>query len=122
VPTEPSPITLSQVVRRAVEIVDPDDDDPQAGDFERAFEDADEPVRAVDDVDRRVIAVQSELDPLVTSGSLSMAGAITRYLSYRRDELNADDEKLIRLAVRAEWKNHPPDVVARWLAGRGLTP
>jgi hypothetical protein len=76
----------------------------------------------VDDVDRRVIAVQSELDPLVTSGSLSMAGAITRYLSYRRDELNADDAKLIRLAVRAEWKNHPPDVVARWLAERGLTP
>lgn len=121
-PSEPSPITLSEVVRRAVEIVDPDDDDPQAGDFERAFEDADEPVRALDDVDSRVIAVLSELDPLVTSGTLAMAGAITRYLSYRRDELNADDEALIRLAVRAEWKNRPPDLVATWLADRGVKP
>jgi hypothetical protein len=122
VPTDPSPVTLFQVVRRAVEVVDPDDDDPQAGDFERAFEDADEPVRAVDDVDARVIGVLEELDPLVTSGTLAMAGAITRYLSYRRDELNADDAELIRLAVRAEWKDDPPDVVARWLAEQGLEP
>ena len=115
-------MTLSQVVRRAIEIVDPDDDDPQAGDFERAFEDADEPVRAVDDVEGRVGTVLAELDPAVASGTLSIAGAITTYLSYRRDELDADDAQLIRLAVRAEWKGDPPDVVTNWLADRGLKP
>jgi hypothetical protein len=122
VPTEPEPLTLAQVVRRAIEIVDPDDDDTLAGDFERAFEDADEPVRAVDDVEERVGTVLAELDPAVASGTLSMAGAITTYLSYRRDEVDADDAELIRLAVRAEWKGDPPDVIADWLSERGLKP
>ncbi|MEO6857727.1 MAG: hypothetical protein ABI323_03975 [Solirubrobacteraceae bacterium] len=40
--TEPSPLSLAQAVRRAVEVVDPDDGDPQVGEYEQAFEDADE--------------------------------------------------------------------------------
>ena len=44
VPTEPRPVTLAEIVRRAVEVVDPDDTDAVIGDFELAFEDADEPV------------------------------------------------------------------------------
>jgi hypothetical protein len=120
VPTEPTPLTLFQVVRRAVDIVDPDDDDPRAGDFERAFEDDDEPVRALDDVEERVGTVLADLDPAVSSGTLSMAGAITTYLSYRRDEIDADPAQLIRLAARAEWEGDPPNAVAIWLAERGI--
>jgi hypothetical protein len=119
--TEPAPLTLFQAVRRAVEIVDPDDDDPRAGDFERAFEDADEPVRALDDVENRIGTVLSELDPAVASGTLSMAGAITTYLSYRRDAVGTDPGELIRLAARAEWEGDPPEVVTSWLAARGIT-
>lgn len=119
-PTNPSPVTLAEIVRRAVEVVDPDDADPIVGDFELAFEDADEPVRALDDIESRVATVLSELDPAVENGSLSMAGAMTTYLSFRRDELNADPDELIRLAVRAEWEGDPPSVVVSWLAERGL--
>jgi hypothetical protein len=120
VPTEPSPLTLAEAVRRAVEIVDPDDDDPQAGDFERAFEDADEPVRALDDVESRVGTVLADLDPAVASGTLSMAAAITTYLSFRRDEIDADPAELIRLAARAEWDGQPPEAVTTWLTERGI--
>jgi hypothetical protein len=120
VPTNPSPLTLAEVVRRAVEVVDPDDDDPVAGDFELAFEDADEPVRALDDVEARVGTVLADLDPAVENGTLSMAGAITTYLSYRRDEISADPEELIRLAARAEWEGDPPAAVSIWLAERGI--
>jgi hypothetical protein len=119
-PTEPSPLSLAQAVRRAVEVVDPDDGDPQVGDYERAFEDADEPVRAVDDVEERVGSVLADLDPAVESGTLAMAGAITCYLRYRRDEVEADPEELIRLAARAEWEGDPPDAVSVWLAERGI--
>ncbi len=119
-PTEPTPLTLAQVVRRAVEIVDPDDNDPRAGDFERAFEDADEPVRALDDVEARVGTVLADLDPAVQSGTLAMAGAITTYLSFRRDEARADPGELIRLAARAEWEGDPPGAVSSWLAERGI--
>jgi hypothetical protein len=120
VPTDPRPISLFDVVKRAAQIVDPDDGDAAVGDFELAFEDADEPVTALDDVEARVATVLADLDPAVANGSLSMAGAITVYLSYRRDELHADPAELIRLATRAEWKHELPTVVRDWLDERGL--
>jgi len=120
-PTEPAPITLAEVVRRAAEIVDPDDTDAAVGDFEREFEDADEPITAIEDIDERVGTVLSELDPAVANGSLAVMGVLTTYLSYRRDELHAKPEELIRLAARAEWKGDPPDAVRDWLADRGLS-
>jgi hypothetical protein len=122
VPTEPRPVSLADVVRRAAEVVDPEDRDAAVGDFEMAFEDADEPVRAVDDVEARVATVLADLDPTIENGSLSMVGAITVYLSYRRDELHADADELIKLAARSEWDGDPPDVIQDWLADRGIRP
>ncbi len=121
-PTEPPPVTLSEIVRRVAEIVDPDDDDAIIGDFERVFEDADEPVSGVlDDLEERVATVLSELDPAVANGSLSIAGALTIYLGFRRDELDGDDAELIRLAARSEWAGSPPAVVEDWLRDRGIS-
>ncbi len=61
-----------------------------------------------------------ELDPAVNNGSLAVAGALTVYLSFRRDELHQDPRALIRLAVRAEWEGEPPATVADWLDERNL--
>src|SRR5947209_5593057 len=105
---DPRPVSLFDVVKRAADIVDPDDDDAVVGDFEQAFEDDDEPVTGLGDVQERVAEVLARLDPAVNNGSLSMAGALTVYLSYRRDELHAPPADLIRLAVRAEWEGEPP--------------
>jgi hypothetical protein len=121
VPTDPPPVTLFEIVRKAAEVVDPDDADAAVGDYEMAFEDADEPVRGLDDVEERVANVLQDLDPAVESGSLSMAGAVTTYLAYRRDEVRADPEELLRLAARAEWEGDPPGPVREWLADRGIT-
>jgi hypothetical protein len=119
-PTEPRPVSLYEIVKRAADVVDPDDNDAAVGDFELAFEDDDEPVRALDDVEARVATVLAGLDPAVNNGSLSMAAAITTYLSYRRDELDRPPAELIRLAARAEWEGDPPGVVRDWLADRGV--
>jgi hypothetical protein len=113
-------VTLSEIVRRACEVVDPDDGDAVVGEFERAFEDADEPVTAVGDIENRVAGVLETLDPAVASGTLSMLGALTAYLAYRRDELGAEDETLLRLAARAEWSGQPPAVAREWLEARGV--
>lgn len=118
--TEPPPLTMFEVVRRAVQLVDPDDNDPTAGDFERAFEDEDTPIRGVEDVEARVGEVLAELDPATTNGGIAMAGALTVYLAYRRDEVNVDPAKLLVLAARAEWDGAPPEPVVEWLADRGL--
>jgi len=117
---DPRPVSLAQVVRRAAQIVDPDDEDAIIGDFQQAFEDDDEPVAGLDDVEDRVADVLSRLDPAVNNGSLSVAGAVTVYLSYRRDELHEDPRELVRLAVRAEWNNEPPAAVTDWLDEHNL--
>lgn len=119
-PTEPQPVTLSEIVRRACEIADPDDTDPVVGEFQVRFEDADEPVSALDDVENRVATALQDLDPAVASGTLSILGALTTYLSYRRDEIDADDATLLRLATRAEWSGEPPEAVRDWLDARGV--
>jgi hypothetical protein len=49
-----------------------------------------------------------------------MAGALTVYLAYRRDEVHVDPAKLLVLAARAEWDGTPPEPVVEWLADRGL--
>jgi hypothetical protein len=119
-PTDPAPITLFQVVKRACDVVDPDDEDPIVGDFERAFEDDDEPIRAVDEIEDRVGEVLADLDPATNNGSLSVAAAIVVYLSFRRDELNVAPDRLLQLAARAEWKGDPPEAVAEWLDDHGI--
>jgi len=118
---DPRPVSLAQVVRRAAQIVDPDDEDAIIGDFQQAFEDDDEPVAGLDDVQGRVAEVLSRLDPAVNNGSLSVAGAVTVYLSYRRDELHEDPRELIRLAARAEWNDAPPEAVVEWLDDHNVT-
>jgi hypothetical protein len=119
-PTEPAPITLSQIVRRASEIVDPDATDPVVGEFERIFEDADEPVSGLNDLESRVANVLQNLDPAVASGTLSVLAAVTTYLAYRRDEVNADDATVLRLATRSEWSGEPPEAARDWLEARGV--
>jgi len=58
-PTEPRPITLFDVVRRAVEICDPTDSDERLGRLLEQFEDADEPVTAIENLEERLaIAVE----------------------------------------------------------------
>ena len=118
---DPRPVSLFDVVKRAADVVDPDDEDAIVGDFEQAFEDDDEPIAGLDNVEERVAEVLARLDPAVNNGSLSMAGALTVYLSYRRDELQAEPAQLIRLAVRAEWEGEPPAAVTDWLDERNLT-
>jgi hypothetical protein len=59
VPTDPRPITLFEIVRRAVEISDPADANPRLGRLLAQFEDADEPVTAIENLEERVaIAVE----------------------------------------------------------------
>lgn len=114
VPTERSLITLSDLVRHAVAIVDPDGDDPAVVEFATRFEDADEPVRAIlDGLDQRIAFGADEDPPIV------MAQAVVLYLGHRLDEVDEDPEELLRLAARAEFAGEPPAEVTRWLADRG---
>jgi hypothetical protein len=120
-PTEPAPVTLSQVVHRAVEVCDPDGDEGLEDLLER-FEDDDEPLSSTsaEIAEQRIAEVVGELDPQEEDPAVTMAGAVATYLAYRRDEVGDAPVDLLTLAARAEFDGHPPDVVRGWLAERGV--
>jgi hypothetical protein len=120
VPTEPQPITLYDIAKRAVEISDPDDSDANLGDLLAQFEDADEPVTAIQNLEERVAIAVEGVDVEIDDPAVSMAAATILYLARRRDELHAEPARILRLAARAEWKGDPPEQVLDWLADRGV--
>jgi hypothetical protein len=121
-PTEPSPVTLSQLARRAAELVDPQDEDADVAEFEEAFEDDDEPARALleETLDERVAEAVRRIDPQGDLPQVQMAGAIVRYLAHKRTEVRDDREHILRLASRAEYHGDPPPAVADWLVDNGI--
>lgn len=119
-PTEPSPITLFDVAKRAVEICDPRAADPRLGALLAQFEDADEPVRAIQNLEERVAIAVEGVDVDIDDPLVSMAAAVILYLAHRRDELGEEPSKLLRLAARAEWKGDPPYSVRELLSERGV--
>ncbi len=119
-PTDPKPITLFEVVKRAVEISDPANADARLGELLAQFEDADEPVTAIQNLEERVAIALEGVDVEINDPAVSMAAATILYLAHRRDELDAEPGKILRLAARAEWKGDPPQRVIGWLADRGV--
>jgi hypothetical protein len=108
-------ITVSELVREATAIVDPNGADPAVVEFQERYDDDDEPVRGVlDDLEERLLWGADE-DPAVV-----MAQALVLYLGHRLDEIGDDPEELLRLAARAEFEGTPPDAVKIWLEERGV--
>jgi hypothetical protein len=121
VPTNPEPVTLSEVVHRAVQVVDPTGSEGLDDLLER-FEDADEPLSAAlaDSAAQRIAEGVGALDPQEEDGAVQMAGAVATYLAYRRDELDEEPGALLELAARAEFRGNPPEVVRSWLTDLGI--
>jgi hypothetical protein len=120
VPTEPQPITLFEIAKRAVEICDPDDRNERLGDLLAQFEDADEPVSGIENLEEQVAIAVEGIDVEIDDPAVSMAAATILYLARRRDELHDAPEKILRLTARAEWKGDPPEAVRDWLADRSV--
>lgn len=114
--------TVSELVRRSVEICDPDGVDPDLGRFEQQFEDDDEPVTAVENLEERLAWASEGVDYEIEKPAVSMANALVLYLASKRDhgEHERDPRELMRLAARSEWHGNPPSTIAGWLSDRGV--
>jgi hypothetical protein len=116
-PTDPTTITLADLVRRATAIVDADGADEAVSSFAVRHEDDDVPVRGIlDDLEDR-IAFGADEDPAVV-----MAQAVTLYLAHRLDEVEDDPDEILRLAARSEFDASPPQAVQDWLDRHGIEP
>jgi hypothetical protein len=118
---EPDPLTLFEVAKRAAEVIDPDGADADLGDFLVRFEDRDEPVAPLrDHIAEDVWGEVGALDPEAEDPLLQMAGAVTIYIAFRRDEATDNRADLLRMAAEAEFDGSPPPNVANWLAEQGV--
>ena len=120
-PTEPQPLTLADLARRAVQICDQQATDAVLGDYLVQFEDADEPVTAIQNLEERLARASEGVDADVADPAVAVANAVVLYLAHRRDEFDDDPESVLRLAARAEWRGNPPESVVDWLADRGVS-
>ena len=113
--TDPSQITLAELVRRAAAIVDPPGEDAAVEEFAVRFEDADQPVRGMlDGLQERVLWGADEDAPIV------MAQAVTLYLAHRLDDVENTPEHILLHAARSEFNGNPPETVKGWLADQGV--
>ena len=112
--------SVSDVVRRAVEICDPDDVDPALGDLEEQFEDDDEPITAVENIDERLAIALEGADYDAENPAVAVASAVVLYLADHPGEVESDEDpdQVIRRAVRAQWRGDTPQYVDAWLTGR----
>ena len=114
-PTDRTLITVSDLVRRATAIVDPEGADPAVVEFAARHDDDDEPVRGVLDELEERLAWGVDEDPAVV-----MSQALVLYIGHRLDEYDDEADRLLRLAARAEFDGTPPDAVGAWLTERGI--
>ena len=114
-PTDRSLITLSDLVRRACAIVDPDGADDAVSEFLLRHEDDDVPVRSILDGLEERIAWGADEDPPVV-----IAQAVTLYLAHRLDEFEDDPDEILALAARSEFDGQPPEDVQGWLDAAGI--
>ena len=114
----PTP-SLFDVVNRAVQVVDPDGQYDVA-DLLEHVEDSDEPVTAHPNIEEELAELKGHIDPQDEDPAVMTTVAVATYLAFRRDEMGDYPGDILRLAVRAEWKGHPPDNVRAWLEDRGV--
>jgi hypothetical protein len=101
-PTEPHIPTLAEIVRIACEVADPTGADDRVTDLLTRFEDRDEPVTTIGDVEEQLAEAHGIIDPDGDSEELRNAVAVATYLAFRRDEVDRPAGALIRRATRAE--------------------
>jgi hypothetical protein len=113
-------MTLANVIRRAVDAADPDARDENLAVLAQDFEDDDEPVSGVDQLDEVLADAELDVDADGNDPEVALAIAVARYLAHHRGALGADDERLIAQAVRWQWHDHPPDDLKEVLGERGI--
>ena len=119
-PTEPDPITLSEIARRATEIVDPNGVDDDVIRVYTQLEDDDRPITTIQNLEERLAHAEEGADIEGDNPAVAMAIAVILYLAHRRDQLEDEADNVLRLTARAEWSGQPPAAVQNWLDERGV--
>ncbi len=112
--------TVSDVLRRAVALVDSEGHDDIARELQLVYEDDDRPAAGEGESLREELRGTLEgLDPNGDSGGAAVAAAVASFLA-TQPEGGSDGSATVREAVRVEWHGEPPEHVRTWLSDHGV--
>ncbi|HEX6456079.1 MAG TPA: hypothetical protein VF009_06120 [Solirubrobacterales bacterium] len=111
--------TLSEVVREAAAIVDPDGSDDAITAFFESFEDDDRPTTAVEDLGGVLLSTARGIDPEGDDPAALAAAAAAYWLATNSGQVDNGDH-VLREGTRLTFEGTPPEHLSEWLAARGV--
>ena len=111
--------TVSEVVREATAIVDPEGTETAVIAFFEGFEDDDRPATAAEDLRGELLGTVRAIDPEGDDPAAYAAAAAAVWLATHPSPADNGDH-VLREGARLVFKGHPPEPLAEWLAARGV--
>jgi hypothetical protein len=111
--------TISEAVREATAIVDPEGTDTAVIGFFESFEDDDRPTTAAEDLRGELLSTVQGIDPEGDDPAAQAAAAAAFWLATNPSQANNGDH-VLREGVRLTFEGNPPEALAEWLAARGV--
>jgi hypothetical protein len=111
--------TISEAVREATAIVDPEGTDTAVIGFFESFEDDDRPTTAAEDLRGELFSTVEGIDPEGDDPAALAAAAAAFWLSTNPSQADNGDH-VLREGVRLAFEGSPPEPLAEWLAARGV--
>jgi len=114
---------VSEVVREAAAIADPDGADAAIGALVEIYEDDDRPSTAVEDLLGTLLASAEGIDLEGDEGGVEVTAAAAAWLAHNPAQANGHErDHVLREGARIAYRGKPPEQVEAWLAGRGIKP
>jgi hypothetical protein len=110
---------ISEVVREAAAICDPEGTDTAVTGFFESFEDDDRPTTAAEDLQGELLSTVRGIDPEGDNPAALAAAAAAVWLATNPSQADNGDH-VLREGCRLVFEGHPPEPVAEWLGARGI--
>lgn len=111
--------TISEAVREATAIVDPDGTDTAVIGFLESFEDDDRPTTAAEDLRGELLSTVQGIDPEGDDPAALAAAAAALWLATNPGQADNGDH-VLREGARLVFEGNPPEPLAEWLVARGV--
>ncbi len=111
--------TISEVVREAMAICDPEGTDTAVIGLFESFEDDDRPATAAEDLQGELLSTVRGIDPEGDNPAALAAAAAAVWLATNLGQADNGDH-VLREATRLVFEGSPPEPVSEWLAARGV--
>ena len=112
---------VSELVREAAAIADPDGSDGAIAALVEIYEDDDRPSTAVEDLLGTLLATAEGIDLEGDEGGVEITAAAAAWLAHNPSQANGHErDHVLREGARIAYKGKPPTAVEGWLQSRRI--